>query len=40
MTVQIRIGIGGWTFGPWRGVFYPNGLARKRELEFASRVLT
>ena len=40
MTVQIRIGIGGWTFGSWRGVFYPNGLAQKRELEFASRVLT
>jgi uncharacterized protein YecE (DUF72 family) len=36
----IRIGIGGWTFEPWRGVFYPEGLSQKRELEFASRALT
>ena len=36
----IRIGIGGWTFEPWRGVFYPDGLPHKRELEFASRALT
>ncbi len=35
----IRTGIGGWTFEPWRGVFYPDGLARKKELEFASRAL-
>ena len=33
----IRIGIGGWTFPPWRGTFYPPDLAQKRELEFASR---
>jgi uncharacterized protein YecE (DUF72 family) len=36
----IRIGVGGWTFEPWRGVFYPEGLSQKRELEFASRALT
>jgi uncharacterized protein YecE (DUF72 family) len=36
----IRVGVGGWTFPPWRGVFYPEGLAQKRELEFASRALT
>jgi uncharacterized protein YecE (DUF72 family) len=36
----IRIGIGGWTFEPWRGVFYPEGHSQKRELEFASRALT
>jgi len=36
----IRIGIGGWTFEPWRGVFYPDDLAQKRELEYASRQLT
>jgi uncharacterized protein YecE (DUF72 family) len=36
----IRIGIGGWTFEPWRGVFYPEGHSQKRELEFASRKLT
>jgi uncharacterized protein YecE (DUF72 family) len=38
--MMIRIGIGGWTFAPWRGVFYPEGLAQARELEFASRALT
>ena len=37
---QIRIGIGGWTFEPWRGPFYPAGLVQKRELEYASRKLT
>ena len=40
MTGTIRIGVGGWTFEPWRGTFYPAGLAHKRELEFASRALT
>jgi uncharacterized protein YecE (DUF72 family) len=40
MAGTIRIGIGGWTFEPWRGVFYPEGLSQKRELEFASRALT
>lgn len=37
---RIRVGIGGWTFEPWRGAFYPPGLAQKRELEYASRRLT
>jgi uncharacterized protein YecE (DUF72 family) len=37
---HIRIGVGGWTYEPWRGTFYPGGLAHKRELEFASRKLT
>jgi uncharacterized protein YecE (DUF72 family) len=36
----IRIGIGGWTFPPWRGVFYPGDLAQKNELAYASRKLT
>jgi uncharacterized protein YecE (DUF72 family) len=40
MPGKIRIGIGGWTYEPWRGPFYPKGLAQKRELEFASRALT
>jgi len=40
MTGRIHIGIGGWTYEPWRGVFYPKGLPHKRELEFASRRLT
>jgi uncharacterized protein YecE (DUF72 family) len=34
---QIRVGIGGWTYPPWRGVFYPDKLQQARELEFASR---
>jgi len=34
---DIRTGMGGWTFPPWRGVFYPQGLVQKRELEYASR---
>jgi uncharacterized protein YecE (DUF72 family) len=37
---RIRIGVGGWTYEPWRGTFYPDGLVQKRELEFASRKLT
>src|SRR5580704_6554913 len=36
----IRIGVGGWTYEPWRGTFYPAGLIQKRELEYASRQLT
>lgn len=36
----IRVGIGGWTFAPWRGVFYPDGLAHRRELEYAAGRLT
>jgi uncharacterized protein YecE (DUF72 family) len=40
MAGQIRIGIGGWTFEPWRGVFYPDDLVQRRELEFASRAVT
>ena len=33
----IRVGIGGWTFAPWRDNFYPKGLVQRRELEYASR---
>lgn len=32
--------MGGWTFAPWRGVFYPKGLRQAAELEFASRHVT
>ena len=35
----IRAGIGGWTYPPWRGVFYPDKLAQAKELEYASRQL-
>ncbi|MDB5809979.1 MAG: hypothetical protein JWN94_2101 [Betaproteobacteria bacterium] len=37
---EIRVGIGGWTFEPWRNNFYPQGLPQKRELEYASRHVT
>jgi uncharacterized protein YecE (DUF72 family) len=40
MTGKIRVGTGGWTYEPWRGVFYPKDLPQKRELEFASRQLS
>jgi uncharacterized protein YecE (DUF72 family) len=33
----IRIGISGWRYEPWRGVFYPQGLAQRRELEFCGQ---
>jgi uncharacterized protein YecE (DUF72 family) len=36
---DVRVGISGWTYGPWRGVFYPQDLPQKRELAFASRQL-
>lgn len=37
----IHVGIGGWTYAPWRGgMFYPVGLVQRRELEYASRQLT
>ena len=32
-----RIGISGWRYEPWRGVFYPEGLPQRRELEYAAR---
>ena len=38
--MSIYIGVGGWTFEPWRGTFYPKGLSQKRELEYASSRLT
>lgn len=37
---KIYVGIGGWTYEPWRGAFYPEGLAQSRELQYASRRLT
>jgi uncharacterized protein YecE (DUF72 family) len=39
-TGEIRIGISGWRYEPWRGVFYPPKLAQRKELEFASSKLT
>ncbi|HEY1426030.1 MAG TPA: DUF72 domain-containing protein [Caulobacteraceae bacterium] len=40
MAGTIRIGVGGWTFEPWRGVFYPKEVKQKDELRYASRHLT
>jgi len=37
---MIRAGIGGWNFEPWRGVFFPKGTPKTRELEYASRHVT
>ena len=37
---HIYIGIGGWTFAPWRGVFYPEKLTQAKELEYAASKLT
>jgi uncharacterized protein YecE (DUF72 family) len=37
---RIYCGIGGWTFEPWRGVFYPKGLPHAQELHYASERLT
>lgn len=37
---RIRVGIGGWTYEPWRGDFYPPDLPHRQELHFASRRFT
>jgi len=37
---RVRIGIGGWTYPPWRGVFYPDKLPQAKELEYASRQMS
>jgi uncharacterized protein YecE (DUF72 family) len=34
---DIKVGIGGWTYEPWRDNFYPKGLAHAKELNYASR---
>ena len=39
-TGRIRVGVGGWTYEPWRDNFYPAGLAQARELEYASSRLS
>ena len=37
---RVRIGVGGWTYEPWRGNFFPKGLPHNQELAYASRQLT
>ncbi|HEX6362435.1 MAG TPA: DUF72 domain-containing protein [Albitalea sp.] len=39
MAGRILIGISGWRYEPWRGVFYPERLAQSKELQYASRML-
>jgi uncharacterized protein YecE (DUF72 family) len=39
-NTRIHVGVGGWTFEPWRDNFYPAGLPHKKELHYASRQLT
>jgi hypothetical protein len=39
-TGKIYIGVGGWTFAPWRGVFYLEKLTQAKELEYAASRLT
>jgi len=40
MAHRIRVGIGGWSFDPWKNNFYPQGWPAARELEYASRQLS
>jgi len=37
---SIRVGVGGWTYEPWRNNFFPEGLPHSKELEYASRQLS
>jgi uncharacterized protein YecE (DUF72 family) len=39
VAAKVLVGISGWRYAPWRGVFYPKGLPQRRELEYASREL-
>jgi uncharacterized protein YecE (DUF72 family) len=38
--MSVRVGISGWRYAPWRGVFYPRGLPQRSELEFAAQRMT
>ena len=40
MSHPIRVGVGGWSFEPWDETFYPAGLSKAKQLEFASRKMT
>lgn len=40
MTGTVRVGISGWTYPPWRGVFYPTGLPQRAELAYVAERLT
>ena len=36
---EIRVGVSGWTYPPWRGDFYPKGLVQREELAYAASCL-
>jgi uncharacterized protein YecE (DUF72 family) len=40
MAARVHIGISGWTYAPWRGVFFPKGLRQSEELAFAARAFS
>jgi uncharacterized protein YecE (DUF72 family) len=40
ISARIRVGIGGWSYAPWRGVFYPKGLKQADELSYVASHLT
>ncbi|WP_226364643.1 DUF72 domain-containing protein [Pseudonocardia sp. ICBG162] len=40
MSGTVLVGTSGWRYPPWRGTFYPPGLAQRRELEYLSRQVT
>lgn len=40
MSGNIFVGIGGWTYEPWRGAFYPEKLTQKQELNYAATHLS
>ena len=40
MTGAVRIGVGGWTYEPWRGAFYPDKLVQKQELAYMASKVT
>ena len=37
---RIRVGVGGWSYAPWRETFYPAGVTGKQELSYAASKLT
>jgi uncharacterized protein YecE (DUF72 family) len=37
---EVRVGVSGWRYAPWRGVFYPTGLRTADQLEFTSRLFS
>ena len=39
-SAAIHVGVGGWDYDPWRGTFYPVGLAKAKQLEYAAERLT